>query len=115
MRKIYASNTALSYFENANQKILDKLKFMLSYISDEKHPLCEPYVKHISIGKYSLFYEIRIKAANEIVRVIFYLLDNDIVLLYTFSKRNKKDTNRCLETAYRIFESRAYTKTEICL
>ncbi len=40
MRKIYASNIALEYFESANQKISDKLKFILTYIADEKHPLC---------------------------------------------------------------------------
>ncbi len=113
MRKIYASNMALEYFESANQKIKDKLKFTLTYIADEKHPLCEPYVKHISIGKYSLFYELRIKVAKEIVRVIFYLADNNIVLLHTFCKQDKRDTNKHLESAYRLFENGIFTKTEI--
>lgn len=113
MRKIYACDNVLEYFENANRKITDKLKFVLSYIADEKHPLCAPYVKHISTAKYSLFYELRIKVAKEIVRVIFYLADNDIVLLYTFCKNDKRDTNKHLESAYRLFENGVFTKTEI--
>ncbi len=115
MRRIYATKTALNYFENANQKILDKLKFILIYIADEKNPLCEPYVKHISIGKYSLFYELRIKVAKEIIRVIFYIADNNIVLLHTFCKQDKRDTNKHLESAYRLFENGAFTKTEVCI
>ncbi len=115
MRKIYASNKALEYFESANKKISDKLKFILTYISDEKHPLCEPYVKHISICKYSLFYELRIKVAKEITRVIFYLADNDIVLLQTFCKQDKRDTNKHLESAYRMFENGTFTKKEVCV
>ncbi len=115
MRKIYACDNVLNYFENANQKIKDKLKFVLSYIADEKHPLCEPYIKHISIGKYSLFYELRIKVAKEIIRVIFHIADNDIVLLYTFCKNDRRDTNKHLESAYRLFENKAFTKTEVCM
>ncbi len=115
MRRIYASNVALEYFKSANQKISDKLKFILTYIADEKHLLCEPYVKHISIAKYRLFYELRIKVATEIVRVIFHLADNDIILLYTFCKNDKRDTNRHLESAYRLFENRAFTQTDVCI
>ncbi len=115
MRKIYAHDNALNYFKTTNKKITDKLKFILTYISDEKHSLCEPYVKHISIGKYSLFYELRIKVAKEIIRVIFYLADNDIVLLQTFCKQDKRDTNKHLESAYRLFENGAFTKTEVCI
>ncbi len=115
MRRIYAYDNALNYFETTNPKIKEKLRFILNYLVDEKHPLCEPYVKHISIDKYSLFYELRIKVAKEIIRVIFYLADNDIVLLHTFCKNDKRDTNKHLELTYRLLKSEVFTKSEVCV
>ncbi len=114
-KEYYDKYIALKIFETANPKVIDKLRFVLKYIADENHPLCEPYVKHSSTAKYSLFYELRIKAAKEMVRVIFYLSNNDIVLLYSFCKQDKRDTDRCLKAAYRMFESGVFTKSEVCI
>ena len=79
-------------FEKANEKTQSKFKSILTYISNEKNPLCEPYVKHISIGRYRELYEIRMKVSGNMVRVLFVKQDGDIILLYAFYKRSGKDT-----------------------
>lgn len=106
MRNIYIyknGNESLveCFFENADEKLKNKFKSILAYISNEKNLLCEPYVKHISLGKYREFYEIRMKASSNMVRVLFVKQDTDIVLLYAFYKRSGKDTEKALETAYK--------------
>ena len=90
------------FFENADVKLQNKFKSILTYISNEKNPLCEPYVKHISIGKYRGFYEIRMKVSGNMVRVLFVKQSEDIVLLYAFTKRSSKDTEKALEVAFRM-------------
>ena len=76
MRKIYIyrsgnENDIQSFFEKSDEKTQSKFKSILTYISDEKNPLCEPYVKHISIGRYRELYEIRMKVSGNMVRVLF--------------------------------------------
>ena len=90
------------FFENANEKLQSKFKSILTYISNKKNPLCEPYVKHISISKYRELYEIRMKVSGNMVRVLFMKQGEDIVLLYVFYKKNSKDTERALEAAFKI-------------
>ncbi len=107
MRKIYIyrngnEKDVHSFFEKANEKLQGKFKSILAYISNEKNPLCEPYVKHISIGRYRELYEIRMKVSGNMVRVLFVKQSDDIVLLYAFYKRNGKDTERALETAFKM-------------
>ena len=107
MRKIYIyrnvnENEVQRFFENTDEKTQSKFKSILTYISNEKNPLCEPYVKHISIGRYRELYEIRMKASGNMVRVLFVKQDNDIVLLYAFYKRSIKDTDKALEVAFRM-------------
>lgn len=107
MRKIYIyrngnGNEVQSFFENTDEKTQSKFKSILTYISNEKNPLCEPYVKHISIGRYRKLYEIRMKVSGNMVRVLFVKQGEDIVLLYAFYKRNGKDTEKALEVAYKM-------------
>ena len=89
------------FFENADEKLRNKFKSILTYISNEKNPLCEPYVKHISIGKYRELYEMRMKVSGNMVRVLFVKQDEDIMLLYAFYKKSSKDTEKALETAFK--------------
>lgn len=110
MRKMYTYKTGNKqpveeFLRNANEKIQHKALFQLSYIRDERNGFYEPYVKHFSIPRYKLFYELRIKAAGFMVRIIFYEKDSDIILLHAFYKRDRKDTEKALETALKIFES----------
>ena len=89
------------FFENADEKLKQKFASILAYISSEKNPLCEPYVKHISIGRYRDLYEIRMKVSGNMVRVLFAKQDKDIVLLYAIYKKSGKDTEKALEMAYK--------------
>ncbi len=107
MRKIYIyrsgnENDVQSFFKKTDEKTHSKFKSILTYISNEKNPLCEPYVKHISIGRYRELYEIRMKVSGNMVRVLFVKQSEDIVLLYAFYKRSGKDTEKALEVAYKM-------------
>ena len=107
MRNIYINKSKNEsqvecFFEKADEKLQSKFNSILCYISTEKNPLCEPYVKHISIGKYRELYEIRMKVAGNMVRVLFAKQGEDIVLLYAFNKRSVKDTEKALETALKL-------------
>lgn len=107
MRKIFIfrngnKNDVQCFFEKADEKLQGKFKSILTYISNDKNPLCEPYVKHISIGKYLELYEIRMKVSGNMVRVLFVRQDEDIVLLYAFYKRSGKDTEKALGTAFKM-------------
>ncbi len=107
MRNIYIyknenKNQVEQFFENSNEKLRSKLKGILTYILNEKNPLCEPYVKHISIARYRELYEIRMKVSGNMVRVLFVKQGKDIVLLYAFYKKSGKDTEKALETAFKM-------------
>ena len=110
MRKIYAytkdnRSPVEEFIQATNDKIKEKLIFQLIYIKDESNPFCEPYVKHFSMERYRKMYELRIKAAETMIRIIFYEHDGEIVFLHAFHKRDRKDTDRGLESALKILES----------
>ena len=110
MRKIYAytkenRSSVEEFIKATNDKIKEKLIFQLSYIRDESNPFCEPYVKHFSMERYRKMYELRLKAAETMIRIIFYEHDGEIVFLHAFHKRDRKDTDRGLESALKILES----------
>jgi len=110
LRKIYAytkdnRSPVEEFIQATNDKIKEKLIFQLVYIRDESNPFCEPYVKHFSMERYRKMYELRIKAAETMIRIIFYEHDGEIVFLHAFHKRDRKDTDRGLESALKILES----------
>lgn len=110
MRKIYVYGQAGesqvdNFFSKANIKIQNKLKFQLVYIKDERNGFTEPHIKHFTIERYKELYELRIKAAGTMVRVIFYEHNGDILLLYAFYKRDKRDTQKALEAALKLLYS----------
>ena len=73
-------------------KIQSKLAFQVRLLADERTPFCEPHIKHLSIEKYKRLYEMRLRSAGMMVRVIFYEHAGEVVLLHAFYKRGKKDT-----------------------
>lgn len=102
MRNVYIyknESQVANFFENADEKLRNKFKSILNYLPNDKNPLCEPYVKHISISRYKELYEIRMKASGNMVRVLFVKQGENIVLLYAFYKRSGKDTEKALEAA----------------
>ena len=110
MRKIYIyENDGKCQIEDfvlkTNPKIQKKLKFQLAYIMDKHNAFTEPHVKHFTIEKYRRLYELRVKAAGTMVRVIFYEKDGEVLLLYAFYKRDRKDTEKALETSLKILNS----------
>ena len=110
MRKIYlykndgAKGQVDSFIKTSNIKIRRKFDFILRYIADERNQFKEPYVKHFSIEKYKRLYELRLKAAGTMVRIIFYNIDDNIILLNAFIKRDKRDTEQALEHALKLIE-----------
>lgn len=110
MRKIYiykndaAKGQVDALINASNIKIRKKFDFILKYIADERNQFKEPYVKHFSIEKYKRLYELRLKAAGTMVRIIFYNIDDNIILLNAFIKRDKRDTEQALEHALKLIE-----------
>lgn len=78
---------------------------MLHFVKDERNMLYEPYVKHFSIDKYKMLYELRIRANGTMVRVIYYKAEENIILLHAFFKKSRRDTENALEYALKILNS----------
>lgn len=113
MRKIFASNAVKEFLKEADDKTRKKIGFVLMYLTDDKNPLTEPYVKHVSIGKYNDLYELRAKASGNMARILFTLSDKDIVLLYGFYKHDKKDNLRAFEKAHKYLNCDGKTVIDI--
>ena len=93
-----------TFIQTSSVKIKKKFEFILRYIADENNQFKEPYIKHFSIEKYKRLYELRLKAAGTMVRIIFYHIDENIILLHSFIKRDKRDTEQALEHALKLIE-----------
>lgn len=110
MRKIYVynglggKNTVCDFIRHTNPKIRKKFEFILRIIADENNFMKEPYVKHFSIEKYKRLYELRLKAAGTMVRIIFYYIEDNIILLNAFIKKDRRDTEQALEYALKLIE-----------
>lgn len=111
MRKIYtynhncATGQVSEFINSSNLKVKKKFDFILKYIADKKNQFKEPYVKHFTIEKYKRLYELRLKATGTMVRIIFFNLDEDVVLLHAFVKKDRRDTEQALEYSLKLIES----------
>ena len=114
MRKIFAADNVKDFIEQVDGKTRAKINSVLSYVTDDKNPLREPYVKHISMAKYKELYELRVKASGEMSRVIFTLSGDDIVLMYAFKKKCDRDNEKAFERAFKMSR---FSKelTEVCI
>ena len=97
--------TVRDFISRSNPKIKKKYEFLLRFIADETNQLKEPYVKHFSIEKFKQFYELRLKVAKTMIRIIYYKADENIILLHAFNKRDKRDTEHALEYALKFVKS----------
>lgn len=114
MRKIFITPNVKAFLLQADDKTKAKINSVLSYLTDDKNPLREPYVKHISTAKYKELYELRVKASKEMSRVIFTLSGEDIVLLYAFKKKCDRDNEKAFERAFKISKL-SEELTEVCI
>lgn len=90
------------FLDTLGPKLQKKLRrqFQLLACTDLSH-LKEPHYKHFVLEKYNQFFELREK--NKIlVRIIFMVDGEDILLLTPFIKRQPRDTMRALETSLGI-------------
>ena len=86
----------LSTLDNKLQKKLRRQFFLLAHA--ELCNLKEPHYKHFALEKYSQFYELREKS-KILVRIIFVVYGEDILLLTPFVKRQPRDTMRALDAS----------------
>ena len=114
MRKIFAADNVKDFLELADGKTRAKINSVLLYLTDDKNPLREPYVKHIAMSKYKELYELRVKASKEMSRVIFTLSDDDIVLHYAFKKKCDRDNEKAFERAFKMSKLNEEL-TEVCI
>ena len=114
MRKIFITPNVKAFMEQADEKTRAKINSVLLYLTDDKNPLREPYVKHIAISKYKDLYELRVKASGEMSRLIFTLSEDDIVLLYAFKKKCDRDNEKAFERAFKIHKL-SEELTEVCI
>lgn len=105
MRKIFITANVKDFVVRADEKTRAKINSVLLYLTDDKNPLREPYVKHISTAKYKELYELRVKASKKMSRIIFTLLDDDIVLLYAFKKKCDRDNTKAFERAFKMLNN----------
>ncbi len=67
--------------------------------------LCEPYVRIIQGEKNRGLYELRIKFANDIARIVYFTyIDNKYVLLHGFIKKSMKTPVKEIEKARKYME-----------
>ena len=90
------------FLATLNQKLRKKLHRQFCIMSRSSlSDLKEPHYKHFVLEKYNQFYELREKS-KILVRIIFVISDEDILLLTPFIKRQPRDTMRALEASLRM-------------
>lgn len=102
MRKIFITSNVKDFVEQADEKTRAKINSVLFYLTDDKIPLREPYVKHIAMSKYKELYELRVKASGEMSRLLFTFSEDDMVLLYAFKKKCDRDNKKAFERAFKM-------------
>lgn len=90
------------FLATLDQKLRKKLHRQFCIMSRSSlNDLKEPHYKHFVLEKYNQFYELREKS-KILVRIIFVISDEDILLLTPFIKRQPRDTMRALEASLRM-------------
>ena len=90
------------FINSLDGKLQKKLRWQLFMLATKPdYELKEPHFKHFALEKYSQFYELREKSII-LVRIIFVMDGEDILLLTPFIKRQPRDTMRALEASIRM-------------
>ena len=88
-----------AFFAALEPKLQQKLKFQLLRLAQlPLSELKEPHFKHFTLEKYQPFYEMR-ERNKVLVRVIFTISDDEVLLLVPFIKRQSRDSMRALDQA----------------
>lgn len=88
-----------AFFEGLDPKLRRKLKLQLFRLTQiSMSDLKEPHFKHFSLEKYHQFYEMR-ERSKVLIRVIFIITDDDVLLLVPFVKKQSCDSMQALEQA----------------
>lgn len=105
MKKIYiyvspdGSIPFLEFLAAQDEKAQRKLEYALKSMAISTGKLSEPQVKHFSIERYRDLYELRQKI-KVLIRVVFTLDSmGNVILLFPFIKRHKRNTNQALENS----------------
>lgn len=96
----------LRYLDGLDAKLRAKVILELAMLARTPFGLLvEPHVKHFSLEKYRELYELRAKG-KDMVRIIFTRLPGEkILLLYPFTKKQSRDTEKALESARKLLEN----------
>lgn len=120
MKKIYLYTSPdgktpfLSFLDSLDSKQRKKLEYALKCIALSTGKLSEPQVKHFSIEKYHELFELREKA-QILLRVVFAFDENgNVILLYPFIKRHKRNTNQALEASLKILADVRQNRSLLC-
>jgi hypothetical protein len=104
VREILITPECLEFIDNQNIRVVNKF-FYLVEIMEEMQIVHSNFVKKL---KNSDFYELRIKAGNEI-RVIMFATDHidfsqctKVICLYGFVKKSNKDYKKAISQSERL-------------
>lgn len=94
------------FIETLDPRLREKIIMRLYQLSQPHKPeLKEPHFKRFSLERYRDLCELRVKS-KVLIRIIFCLCPNgDVLLLYGFIKRQKRDTMQALEQSIRILNA----------
>ena len=88
-----------AFFDTLDPKLRRKLKLQLLRLTQiSTADLKEPHFKHFSLEKYHQFYEMR-ERSKILIRVIFTITDEEVLLLVPFVKKQSRDSMQALEQA----------------
>ena len=95
-----------AFIEDLEPRLREKIIRQLYRLTlPQKPEMKEPHFKRFSLERYRSLCELRVKT-KLCVRVIFYPCANgDILLLYAFVKRQKRDTMQALEQSLSILDA----------
>jgi phage-related protein len=104
MREIAITQECLDFIDSQNERVATKF-FQIIEVIGEVKIVHSNFVKKIQATQ---FYELRIKAGNEI-RVVMFAIDHlnfaectKVVCLYGFQKKSNKDYKKAIKQAEKI-------------
>ncbi|MBP5229371.1 MAG: type II toxin-antitoxin system RelE/ParE family toxin [Bacteroidales bacterium] len=114
MRKIYKSTEFEEFYNNLDERVQEKIKYILQIIMS-KMVVNSKFVKKLVNTPY---YELRISLDNE-YRVILFTINElnffkatEVYLLNGFMKKSTKDYKRELKIADKIIEKLSYDEKQ---